>query len=594
MGRHESFDPSTSVLASIPTHGLARAENSVAAMLSGSLSQDDAPQAALPIEPDLAQACLAQAERLKRWDEDPDCLTEEEGDAEMVRWGAIFRRAIDEPSAGLTDLAAKARLMQDDMDRFLPADDYGADNYRLMRVILSEVVALAPGEKSPPERLGADAVDFAIGAHRAARAALTAACNSADEVWVAQNGGDASDEVMAPARQARDAASDAETDAWDALLETRPSDPDGLLRMLRYIASAEPMELLGDAREFGRNIAEAAEAALMPAEVSPALAVMVEGWRELVVEINAGGRTDEEIEALVEREDALQMAIYRFPAASVSDLRAKVPVFEDELHDAFGGLHEDFEPEDCLAGAAWLGLFRDFERLARPHGEPTAAPQAGVWEALASPDGTALSLLNALEECDRQRDALTEKDYDTPEDQALYEEHWRLRERIDALPVGSSQCMRAKARAASIALKWDVDASNEGPGSFMSLFKQVVDGVGGRLEPASALAPPLVDQIVATWREWAAQPDGDMSAEGEARYERLSARLNTLLDTAEALPATLENVPAKALAAAWIEYVALWSNGQPREEYGTDGRLALDIDTAITGRLKTTYLKGAA
>lgn len=124
-----------------------------------------------------------------------------------------------------------------------------------------------------------------------------------------------------------------------------------------------------------------------------------------------------------------------------------------------------------------------------------------------------------------------------------------------------------------------------------------VDWRGQPIASAKAGPPPepsVSDQIVANWREWSAQPDFDESEAGQAEFDRLSNMRNALIDAADALPATPENVLPKALASAWIEYVALWSNGQAREEYGTDGRLALDIDTAITGRLKTTYLKGAA
>ena len=121
-----------------------------------------------------------------------------------------------------------------------------------------------------------------------------------------------------------------------------------------------------------------------------------------------------------------------------------------------------------------------------------------------------------------------------------------------------------------------------------------VDWCGKPISAVRSAESSLADQILAGWRVWGGRPDLDESEEGQAEFDRLSDQRNALIDAAEALPATPENVLPKALASAWLEYVALWSNGQPREAYGTDGRLALDIDTAVTGRLKTTYLKGAA
>lgn len=102
-----------------------------------------------------------------------------------------------------------------------------------------------------------------------------------------------------------------------------------------------------------------------PFAPSPVLVAMVEEWRALLERVNAGGATDVVVEALGDQASELQMRICRFPAASAADLLAKVPVFRDEMRDATSGLSEGARPEDTLSGAAWLGLFRDFERLAR-------------------------------------------------------------------------------------------------------------------------------------------------------------------------------------------------------------------------------------
>ncbi|MEH3117024.1 MAG: hypothetical protein PGN25_05270 [Methylorubrum populi] len=106
--------------------------------------------------------------------------------------------------------------------------------------------------------------------------------------------------------------------------------------------------------------------------------------------------------------------------------------------------------------------------------------------------------------------------------------------------------------------------------------------------------PSLSDQIIACWREWAALIDFDKTEQGLAANERLDAERSALCAAAEALPVGLGNVPAKALALAWLQYSDLWHHGDDREAYHIDGRLALDIDTAICGRLKTHYTGEAA
>lgn len=103
-----------------------------------------------------------------------------------------------------------------------------------------------------------------------------------------------------------------------------------------------------------------------------------------------------------------------------------------------------------------------------------------------------------------------------------------------------------------------------------------------------AAASSLADQILACWREYGT--DIGMGDEEESEATRaLSERRSALIDAAEALPPTRENVPAKALALAWLEYVDYWRNEQARDAYTIDGRLALDIDTAICGRLLTEF-----
>lgn len=110
---------------------------------------------------------------------------------------------------------------------------------------------------------------------------------------------------------------------------------------------------------------EVAPPAAPPLGASAALVAMVEEWRSLLDQLGNDSTSDEAVVSLGDQHNALQHAIYDFPAASVADLLAKEPVFRCEMQDAVSGLADGFEPAETLAGAAWLGLFRDFERLAR-------------------------------------------------------------------------------------------------------------------------------------------------------------------------------------------------------------------------------------
>ena len=93
----------------------------------------------------------------------------------------------------------------------------------------------------------------------------------------------------------------------------------------------------------------------------------------------------------------------------------------------------------------------------------------------------------------------------------------------------------------------------------------------------------LVSAMFKGWTEWAACSGLDESDKGVAAYERAYARRGELLTAAEALPATRDNLIPKALALAWIEHAHLWKADCQRDDYATDGRLALDIDTIMTG-----------
>ncbi|CAA2161220.1 hypothetical protein MBRA_06380 [Methylobacterium brachiatum] len=87
-------------------------------------------------------------------------------------------------------------------------------------------------------------------------------------------------------------------------------------------------------------------------------------------------------------------------------------------------------------------------------------------------------------------------------------------------------------------------------------------------------------QILTLWPAWAAHAGDDGTDEQTAAYEEMQQRRFALLDAADALPATPDSIQAKALALAWLHYVNEWRQGQKRDDYSTDGRLAIDIHMA--------------
>lgn len=128
------------------------------------------------------------------------------------------------------------------------------------------------------------------------------------------------------------------------------------------------------------------------AGADPRLVAMVEEWQEARRKLNDPSFPDgPEADAMCEGHSLRQRKIYLYPARSVLDLLAKVPVLGDELADATRDYDNDRLPKD-LSHAAWAGLLADIERIA---GHALAAPAnnlpdsadedlcalAGPWEA---------------------------------------------------------------------------------------------------------------------------------------------------------------------------------------------------------------------
>ena len=80
----------------------------------------------------------------------------------------------------------------------------------------------------------ADPVLAVIQAHTAARTAFTGTCNLADEVWRKERGLDTSDAAMVPVRATWEAASNTDTEAWNAVFQTPPTTLTGLVAVIQH------------------------------------------------------------------------------------------------------------------------------------------------------------------------------------------------------------------------------------------------------------------------------------------------------------------------------------------------------------------------
>lgn len=88
------------------------------------------------------------------------------------------------------------------------------------------------------------------------------------------------------------------------------------------------------------------------------------------------------------------------------------------------------------------------------------------------PDAELVDLGRRLRGCEARQEAMPD---DAPEEvaQALYDEHWVLREKISETPATAPEGLRAKVEAIDIALRHDVDATNRGSGSVLSLARSL-------------------------------------------------------------------------------------------------------------------------
>lgn len=286
---------------------------------------------------------------------------------------------------------------------------------------------------------------------------------------------------------------------------------------------------------------------------SPALTEMVEAWQALAVEIESANVTEKEVDALTDRHIELQIAICRFPAATAADLLAKVPVFHDEMRDAVSGLNPDFKPEDTLSGAAWLGLFRDFKRLA-----DAAIPDTG---------DAALIALGIELDAAREREADADRDYEARADAAaaaVPERPVCLTFRESDHPFKLRQSVSHPAAMEGLPVDFDDVAWMRRAPIQHQVLRDARPGergwsdYGGKVPEMQPWpeAQARADEIVAAWVAWRdAIHTVDVEhgiVEAEARGDQIGEEITTIVCRIAAIPShTVEGMSIKLRAARY-------------------------------------------
>ncbi|MGH1592397.1 hypothetical protein ACRBEV_33300 (plasmid) [Methylobacterium phyllosphaerae] len=203
--------------------------------------------AAEPQAVPLAQAC---DQAVRDWNAiQPTSRAEDWGDDQLDEaldaYDTVLQRAITEPSHDVADLQAKARLLLHDLLEHTIGHDPDDEamltvDEQLTRVVLREVGTLGALSGGTALASQPDPIFAAIQAHTVARAAFAETVNPQDTAWVREQGGDTSDEAMAPAHAAYEAASAAEAQTWAALFEVRPTTLPGVLALLRHCQAWAP------------------------------------------------------------------------------------------------------------------------------------------------------------------------------------------------------------------------------------------------------------------------------------------------------------------------------------------------------------------
>ncbi|MCJ2136692.1 hypothetical protein MKK69_22020 [Methylobacterium sp. J-026] len=193
-----------------------------------------------------------------------------------------------------------------------------AEMRRDMRMDALAIVAAPAASKAPTLPTGGDPIFSAIQAHADARAAFSETVNPQDRAWVQQNGGDTSDEAMAPAHAAYDAAGKAEKQAWAALFGVRPTTLSGVLAMIRHAQQYAPINdglIDGPALEevFGA-IADSLSGVMATAAVPNRLATdILDGWASWGATLSDAW-TKPNFDRETERRNSLLDAAHALPA----------------------------------------------------------------------------------------------------------------------------------------------------------------------------------------------------------------------------------------------------------------------------------------
>ena len=174
------------------------------------------------------------------------------------------------PAHSLADLRAKLTyllpLMADSM-----LDQMHVEHLNAIRDDVDRLCRSAPVSVDG----ATDPVLAVIQAHTAARTAFTGTCNLADEVWRKERGLDTSDAAMVPVRADWEAASDADTEAWNTVFQTAPTTLAGLVAVIEHAQRwASEMDGVDDSMALGDILgsiaASAARLTLSPPADDPA------------------------------------------------------------------------------------------------------------------------------------------------------------------------------------------------------------------------------------------------------------------------------------------------------------------------------------
>jgi hypothetical protein len=157
---------------------------------------------------------------------------------------------------------------------------------------------------------------------------------------------------------------------------------------------------------------------------------------------------------------------------------------------------------------------------------------------------------------------------------------------IASLPARTADGFRVKLRALCYyqreALAGDLP---DQPDPDQILSHSIWRDMQGEAKPVEPSSNSLIPAILDSWAAWGlVSVTAGTEDEDKAAWERADAQRDRLLHAAMALPASLDSIPAKALACAWMEWVYVERPGQPREAYGPADQLVFDIHATIMGR----------